>query len=660
MSKNETPRDPNEVLEEYEETLDSVLAEVESPDESTADDNLSLGLPGLSLGRRDFMKAGVAAGAMGSVAGCSALTGGGDGSAGSQSTPSGSGASHTVEPGEHDEYYGFWSGGHSGELRVIGIPSMRELTRIPVFNTDCASGYGFTDGTQEMLEEGGGYSWGDNHHPNLSETDGDYDGEYLYVNDKANGRIARVNLTYFETDAITDVPNMQAIHGCCVLSPDTKYVLGNGEFRVPLPNDGTDAKNPDNYTSLFVAVDPESMETQWQVKVDGNLDIVDTGKEGRWAISSAYNSEEATDIQGMTKDDRDNVKAFDIPAIEQAVENGNYEEVNGIPVVDGTQGSSLNQGDRPIVKYIPTPKSPHCVEVGPNGDYAFVAGKLSPTVTMIDLNALADSSDPEDVVAGRPRVGLGPLHTTFDGNGHAYTSLFIDSQAVKWDIEAAVEAEEGSEDPIIEKQDVHYNPGHIQALEAMTTDPDGEWLVSLNKLSKDRFLPVGPIMPDNDQLIHIGQGEEEMELVADHPAYPEPHDCVFAHKDKIDAKKVYDKDDYEETYISEEDSGVERTGENSVHVKMTTKRSEFGLPDFTVQEGDEVKLSTTNIEGVQDIIHGVAIPEHDINYAVAPQDTREVTFTADDPGVYWIYCTYFCSALHLEMRSRMIVEPAEG
>jgi len=190
MSKNETPRDPNEVLEEYEETLDSVLAEVESPDETAEEDDLSLGLPGLSLGRRDFMKAGVAAGAMGSVAGCSALTGGGDGGAANQSTESGSSASHTVEPGEHDEYYGFWSGGHSGELRVIGIPSMRELTRIPVFNTDCASGYGYTDGTQEMLEEGGGYSWGDNHHPSLSETDGDYDGEYLYVNDKANGRIA--------------------------------------------------------------------------------------------------------------------------------------------------------------------------------------------------------------------------------------------------------------------------------------------------------------------------------------------------------------------------------------------------------------------------------------------------------------------------------------
>ncbi|WP_276260132.1 TAT-dependent nitrous-oxide reductase [Haloglomus litoreum] len=655
MSTDEL-RDPNEVIEEYEQRLDDVLAEVDEPVPGTGEEPVvSLDLPNLSLNRRDFMKAGAAAGAMGALAGCSDMAPGGGGGGGGAS---GSAPDHRVAPGEHDEYYGFWSGGHSGELRIVGIPSMRELTRIPVFNTDCATGYGYTDGSKELLEEGGDYTWGDNHHPNLSETDGDYDGEYLYVNDKANGRIARVNLTYFETDAITDVPNMQAVHGCCVLSPDTKYVLGNGEFRAPLPNDGRDLDDPDAYTSLFVAVDPESMETQWQVKVDGNLDIVDSGKEGRWAIASAYNSEEATTISGMTKDDRDDVKAFDIPAIEQAVENGDYEEVNGVPVVDGTKESPLNSGDRPVVKYIPTPKSPHCVEVGPNGDYAFVAGKLSPTVTMIDIGALSESSDPSEVVAGRPKVGLGPLHTTFDGNGHAYTSLFIDSQVAKWDIQAAVDAEPGSEDPVLEKQDVHYNPGHIQALEAMSTDPDGEWLVCLNKLSKDRFLPVGPTMPDNDQLIHIGQGETSMELVADHPAYPEPHDCVFAHRDKIDARKVYDPADYDEEFVEEGETGVERTGENSVHVRMITKRSEYGLPDFTVQEGDEVTLTATNIESVQDIVHGVAIPEHDINFGVPPQDTEEVTFTADEPGVYWIYCTFFCSALHLEMRSRMLVEPA--
>jgi nitrous-oxide reductase len=651
-------KDPEEVIEEYEQSLQDVLAEVDEP--VPDDDGPLLELAGLELDRRDFMKTGVAAGAIGALAGCSG--GSGSASPAQQTASSGSGGvDHSVAPGEHDEYYGFWSGGHSGELRVVGIPSMRELTRIPVFNTDCASGYGYDDQTSQMLEESGGYTWGDNHHPNLSETGGDYDGEYLFVNDKANGRVARVNLTYFETDAILDVPNMQAVHGCSVLSPDTEYILCNGEFRTPLPNDGRDVNNPEEYTALFAAVDPESMETAWQVRVDGNLDIVDSGKEGRWAIASGYNSEEATSIQGMTRDDRDMVKAFDIPAIEQAVENGDHERtVNGVPIVDGTQSSPLNQGDRPIVRYVPTPKSPHCVEVGPNGEYAFIAGKLSPTVTMLALDQLDQVSDPAEAVVGRPRVGLGPLHTTFDGNGHAYTSLFIDSQVAKWDIQAAVDAEANSTEPIIEKLDVHYNPGHIQALEAMTTDPDGEWLVCLNKLSKDRFLPVGPIMPDNDQLIHIGQGEKSMELVADHPAYPEPHDCVFAHKDKISPRKVYDRADYEgeKPYITEADSGVEQ-GDGSVHVKVSTKRSEYGLPEFTVQQGDEVRLTVTNIEGIQDIIHGVAIPEYDVNLAVAPQDTREVTFTADKPGVYWIYCTYFCSALHLEMRSRMIVEPSE-
>jgi nitrous-oxide reductase len=193
----------------------------------------------------------------------------------------------------------------------------------------------------------------------------------------------------------------------------------------------------------------------------------------------------------------------------------------------------------------------------------------------------------------------------------------------------------------------------------MTTDPDGEWLVSLNKLSKDRFLNVGPIHPDNDQLIHIGEGEKEMEVVADHPAYPEPHDCVFAHKDKISPQRVYDKADVEGEFVTESDSGVERTGEESVNVKLSAKRSEYGLADFTVKEGDEVTMTVTNIEGVADIVHGVAVPEHDVHVAVAPQDTREATFTVDEPGVYWIYCTYFCSALHLEMRSRMLVEPRD-
>ncbi|WP_137285283.1 TAT-dependent nitrous-oxide reductase [Halorussus salinisoli] len=650
-------KSPDEIFEEYEAKLNDALAEVEEPPEKPGD-GIRLGLGDLSLDRRDFMKAGAAVGATTALAGCSGF--GGSGGQGTTSSGGhGSVPDHKVAPGEHDEYYGFWSAGHSGEVRVVGVPSMRELMRIPVFNPESARGHGFDDQSKRLLEEGGGYTWGDSHHPNLSETDGEYDGEYLFINDKANGRIARVNLKYFETDAITDVPNVQAIHGCCIQSPDTDYVFGNSEFRTPIPNDGRDVKNPDEYESVFTAMDPESMEVQWQVRVDGNLDILDTDKDGRWAISSAYNDEEGVEVEEMTHDDRDYVKAFDVPKIQKAVDNGNYEEVNGIPVVDGTQDSKLNQGSDPIVRYIPTPKSPHCVEVTPDGKYAMVAGKLSPTVSIIDIEKLDTADDPADTIVGQPKVGLGPLHTTYDDRGHAYTSLFIDSQVAKWDIEKAVEAEKGSTDPVIEKIDVHYNPGHIQATQAMSADPQGDWLVVLNKLSKDRFLPVGPVHPDNDQLIYIGDDAAGMELVADEPVYPEPHDAIMVEADKLDPATVWDESDYEgeKPYISEDESGIERTGEKSVEVNVSVKRSEYGLRDFTVKEGDEVKLTATNIEGSRDILHGLAVPQYDVHLALAPKDTRQATFTADDPGVYWFYCTYFCSALHLEMRSRMIVEP---
>ena len=655
---------PDELVAEHESQLNDLIAEVEEPDE-IEDEEVRLSLAGLDLGRRDFMKAGAAVGAASAMAGCSFGAQSGDGGGASPSGNGAGAAQHSVAPGEHDEYYGFWSGGHSGEVRIVGIPSMRELMRIPMFQSEGARGYGHDDETAEILDEAGGVNWGDCHHPILSESGGDYDGRYLWINDKANGRMGRVNLKYFETDAITDIPNMQACHGCAVQSPDTSYVYGVGEFRIPIPNDGTqDAEDPENYWSVFAALNPETMDVEWEVRVSGNLDNADSSKDGKWAFATGYNKEEGFEIEPMTRDDRDYLKAFDIEAIEAALEAGEAEEVNGVPVLDGRMDSNLNSGADPIVHYIPVPKSPHGCDVEPTGKYVTASGKLSPTVSIIQIDQIKEVDDPADAVVGQPKVGLGPLHTTFDNRGQAYTTLFIDSQVAKWDIEAAVEAEAGSTEPVLGKVDVHYNPGHLQAAEAETTEPAGDWLVSLNKLSKDRFLPVGPIHPDNDQLIHIGEDMQNetggMELVADEPVYPEPHDCVIAHRDKVSPNVVWDREDYEDEkeYVTEANSRVDRVDDSTVNVFTSSKRSEFGLRDFTVQEGDEVTLTVTNIEGSRDIIHGVAIPEHGINLAVAPQDTREVTFTADSPGVYWVYCTYFCSALHLEMRSRMFVEPS--
>ncbi|WP_226482596.1 TAT-dependent nitrous-oxide reductase [Natrinema amylolyticum] len=601
--------------------------------------------------RRDFMKAGAAAGAMSSLAGCTGLLG-------SDDSVSLEDVKTDVNPGEHDDYYAFLSGGHTGEIRVYGLPSMRQLMRIPVFQPESARGYGYDDRTSEMLEDAGGYTWGDAHHPRVSQTDNDYDGRWAFVNDKANGRMARINLKYFETDAIVDIPNQQGTHGACCLLPDTKYVFGVGEFRVPMPNEGQDLTDPENYTSTIAAINPETMNVEWEVLVDGNMDNGDGGKEGRWFFATGYNSEHATTESEMSSTDTDWVKAFDVPAIEEAVEAGEYEEIGGVPVVDGTRDSSLNEGDRPIVRYVDVSKSPHGVSVTPDGQYAIASGKLDPTATVIDIETLAETDDPNESIVGRPRLGMGPLHTAYDGRGHAYTTLFIDSQVVKWDIDAAVEASEESTDPVVEKIDVHYNPGHLIAAESYTADPQGDWLISLNKLSKDRFLPVGPMHPENDQLIYIGDDEEGMSLVKDTPSYAEPHDASIVSAEKLDPAKVYDPEDYDEEFVGHEDVDISRE-DGRVHVQMYSTRNEFGFEEVTVTEGDEVTMTVTNIEQTPDILHSLAIPEHDINMKLAPQETREVTFTADEPGVYWMYCAFFCSALHLEMRSRLIVEPAE-
>ena len=104
-----------------------------------------------------------------------------------------------VPPGDLDEYYLFYSGGHSGNIYVAGLPSMRHISTIPVFTPYPATGYGFDDESREMLGE---FTWGDVHHPTLSRTDGKYDGRWLFANDNAAARIARIDLRDFKTKQI--------------------------------------------------------------------------------------------------------------------------------------------------------------------------------------------------------------------------------------------------------------------------------------------------------------------------------------------------------------------------------------------------------------------------------------------------------------------------
>lgn len=561
---------------------------------------------------------------------------------------------HVIKPGELDRYYGIWSAGHAGEIRILAVPSMRELKLIPVFNYDCTYGWGITNYSKKILK---GYTVGDTHHVHLSYKNGTYDGKFAFVNDKSTARIARIRLDVMETDAITKIPYSQGTHGLFTSRHTLDAVFCNAEFSTPLPNDGRDLDNPKKYVAMHTCVDAKTMKVRWQVMIDGNLDLCATDYEGKYSMGTCYNSEEGVLLEEMMSADRDHLTVFNLERIEAAVKAGKgikFKESDA-PIIDG-------RGKNPYVLYIPVPKNPHGVNISPDGKYAICAGKLSPTTTIVSIEKLADAFagkiKPKDCILAEPEVGLGPLHTAFDGRGNAYTTLFLDSVVTMWNIEKAIKREK---DYLVQKLDVHYQPGHLNATMSETKEADGNYVVSLNKFSKDRFLPVGPSFPDNDQLIGIWEGK--MKLLHDGPVAPEPHDCVIVNRRLIKATKIWNINDRKFAYERKlvKDLGLDfgankilREG-NKVFVVMSSIAPNYGIKKIDVNLGDELTIIQTNLDKVEDLTHGFCLSEHNINFGVSPGETVSITFKANRRGLFWYYCTWFCHALHLEMRGRLLV-----
>ncbi len=565
-----------------------------------------------------------------------------------------------VAPGDLDEYYMFASGGHSGQIYVYGLPSMRHLSTIPVFTPYPATGYGFDDESKAMLGE---LTWGDAHHPALSETEGDYDGRWLFINEM-NGRIARIDLRDFKTKQILGpVPNLHGNHASSFVTPNTEYAMMASRFSVPVPRRpvGVDRYATD-YKGIIagIKIDPVSgeMSLAWQILMPPfDYDIGDAGKlaSDGWLFLTSYNTERATGKLEVTASqrDRDYIAAVDWRAVDRAIEAGQGEIIDGVRVLDPQKVPG-------IVYLLPCGKSPHGVDVSPDGRWIIGSGKLQGVTTAFNFEKIQtairnkDFSGEEDGIPvltyesikdAEVPVGLGPLHTQFGTDGWAYTSLFVDSAIAKWKL--------GTWE-VVDKAPMSYSIGHLAAAEGDTVSPDGNYLVGLNKLSHGRHLSVGPSQPESSQLLDIT--EERMKLLYDAFTEPEPHYAQIIKADKLKPIEVYPREENHHPHAVWDiaDTGVTRTG-NKVLVKMIAVRSTLTPTDFEVRAGDEVTVAITNIEQTTDELHGFGLLDYNINIVVDPGETKTVTFTAKKAGVFAYYCTNFCSALHQEMQGYMIV-----
>lgn len=603
--------------------------------------------------------------------------------------------------GQLDPYIMFSSGGQSGQVLVIGVPSMRILKMIAVFTPEPWQGYGFGGTTNATLEDGfvdgNPLYWGDTHHPNLSETNGEYDGQFLFINDKANARVAVIDLRDFETKQIIKNPNAINDHGGAFVTPNTEYVIEGPQYAAPI---GWEYASLDDYQGEY-----RGLITFWAFdRVAGRIDpaksfqmelppywqdLCDAGKSvsDGWFFCNSFNTEMATGgveegnppfEAGTTKNDVDYLHIINWKAAAEVFEAGKVEMINGMAVIRMDTAIAEN-----LLYFTPEPKSPHGSDVTPGGEYIVVGGKLDPHVTVYSFEKIQQAiaagdfeSDPygvpviplDQTMEAQVELGLGPLHTVFDNQGYAYTSLFLDSAVARWSLGGPYD--DLNADPgwtLVQKLPVQYNIGHIAAAEGDTASPDGQYVVALNKWSIDRFANIGPLLPQNFQLVDVSRPGDQMKLLYDMPiGMAEPHYAQIIKADKLNPFEVYPEIGWNPETMSvdpnaittEDESRVERNG-NTVEIWMSVIRSHYRPERIEIQQGDHVIWHLTSLERTRDATHGFALSGYNINLSLEAGETQTVEFDAIMPGTFTYYCTEFCSALHLEMIGYFLVAPPQ-
>lgn len=597
-----------------------------------------------------------------------------------------------VAPGTHDELYGFFSGGFSGQLSVVGLPSGRTIRVIPVFSQNPENGFGYNEETKALLNTSYGFiPWDDAHHPQLSQTNGEVDGKWVFINGNNTPRIARIDLRTFETVETIEIPNSSGNHSSPFTTENSEYLVAGTRFSVPIPQNSMPIKDYSKSfkgAMSFVSVDKESgrMAVAFQILLPGfDYDKAHCGKgpSKDWAFFSTYNVEQSHTLKEVNASqlDKDFVTAINWKKAEACVAAGKGQEISGVHFANHmdeatqTAVSEVRKKVRMItpaecpdmVYFLPTPKSPHGVDVDPSGEYIIAGGKLASVIPVHSFSKMlkaieAKAFDGEKagipvlkydaVLAGEvEKPGLGPLHTEFDGKGNAYTSMFLSSEIVKWKL--------GTWE-ILDRIPCYYAIGHLMVPMGDTKKPYGKYVIALNKITKDRYLPTGPELTQSSQLIDISG--EKMRMLSEFPTSGEPHYAQALPAALVADKSVkifkLDANKHPDAVKSEKDVRIVRKGK-ALHIYGTVIRSHF-VPDNIegAQLGDTLYWHITNLEQDWDVPHGFAMMgAENAELLIMPGQTRTLKMVANRAGVIPFYCTDFCSALHQEMQGYIRVSP---
>lgn len=597
-----------------------------------------------------------------------------------------------VAPGKYDEFYNIVSGGFNGQLSVYGIPSGRLIKILPVFSVFPENGYGYSEETKPMLNTSHGFvPWDDLHHVAISTTKGEHDGRWVFANGNNTPRVARVSLTSFRTEEILEIPNSGGNHSSPFITENTEYVIAGTRFSIPMgTKDVPISSYKENFKGSisFIKVDPQSghMNIAFQLRTPGfNFDLSRAGKgpSHGWFFFSCYNTEQAYTLLEVnaSQKDKDFIMAVNWKKAEEylaqgkgRIEKSKYvhnvynEKTHSATSTTMEEVVVLDILELPEIAYfIPCPKSPHGTDVDPTGEYIVGSGKLSATMPVFSFtklkNAIANkeyegdfSGIPvlkyESVLHGEvKKPGLGPLHTEFDEKGYAYTSMFVSSEIVKWNLKTL---------EILDRVPTYYSIGHLSVMGGPTSKPYGKYMVAYNKITKDRYLPTGPELAQSAQLYDISG--DKMKLLLDFPTVGEPHyaEAIPASMIQKNSLKFYKLEENQHPYaaLGEGKARVERKG-NQVHVFMTAIRSHL-TPDNIegVNVGDDVYFHVTNLEQDWDVPHGFAIKgATNSEILIMPGETQTLKWKPLTTGVHPFYCTDFCSALHQEMSGYIRISP---